>query len=155
VFEIAARPLRSPRGEIIGAVGVAIDVTEQAIARQALRESEERFGATFHQAPIGIAHLSLDGRILRANARLASLLGTDAGLLAGRRLSDWYDPPGPAEDEAAVRTLLSGGRTAWDAVRILRRPDEPSSRAAVSLSVIRGAQGEAKLVIVMVTPLPT
>ena len=42
---------------------------------RALRESEERFRATFEQAAVGIAHNAMDGRWLRVNQRLCDLLG--------------------------------------------------------------------------------
>src|SRR5262245_52664304 len=44
-------------------------------ALQALRESEERFRATFEQAAFGVAHTTTDGRILQANGRLCQMLG--------------------------------------------------------------------------------
>jgi PAS domain S-box-containing protein len=50
---------------------------------RALVESERAFASTFDEAPIGIAHTSLEGRWLRVNRRLCELLGyTQAELLA-------------------------------------------------------------------------
>jgi PAS domain S-box-containing protein len=43
------------------------DITERKRAEEELRESEERFRATFEQAAVGIAHTALDGRWLRIN----------------------------------------------------------------------------------------
>ncbi len=40
-----------------------------------LRESEERFHATFDQAPVGIAHLDLQGKWLRINRKLCEIVG--------------------------------------------------------------------------------
>jgi PAS domain S-box-containing protein/diguanylate cyclase (GGDEF)-like protein len=42
-FEAHHEPLRNDRGETVGVIGVAIDVTERLRAETALRESEERF----------------------------------------------------------------------------------------------------------------
>ena len=44
-------------------------------AEQALRESEERFRATFEQAAVGIGHVALDGNFLRVNDRLCEITG--------------------------------------------------------------------------------
>ena len=41
----------------------------------ALRESEERFRATFEQAAVGMAHVGTDGRWLRVNRRLCEIVG--------------------------------------------------------------------------------
>ncbi|GIZ50126.1 EAL domain-containing protein [Noviherbaspirillum aridicola] len=51
------------------------DVSERIRARAELRESEERFRLTFSMAGVGLAHLSVDGRILRSNRRLQDILG--------------------------------------------------------------------------------
>ena len=39
------------------------------------QESEERFRTTFEQAAVGIAHVGLEGRWLRANPKLCEILG--------------------------------------------------------------------------------
>ncbi|MDQ1255608.1 MAG: hypothetical protein QG656_200, partial [Candidatus Hydrogenedentes bacterium] len=49
--------------------GVVRDTTAQREIQAALRESEERFRATFEQAAVGIAHVSADGRFMRVNER--------------------------------------------------------------------------------------
>src|SRR5260370_41724664 len=50
---------------------------------RALVESERAFASTFDEAPIGIAHTSLEGRWLRVNRRLCEYLGyTPAELMA-------------------------------------------------------------------------
>ena len=56
-------------------VGLHLDVTERKQAEQALRESEERYRATFDQAPVGVAHLGLDGKYMLVNQRLCKILG--------------------------------------------------------------------------------
>lgn len=40
-----------------------------------LGESEEKFRVTFNQAPVGIAHVAVDGRLLLINRRLCEMLG--------------------------------------------------------------------------------
>ncbi|MGA7522302.1 MAG: PAS domain S-box protein [Acidobacteriaceae bacterium] len=51
------------------------DISAQRNAEDALRQSEERYRATFEQAPVGIVHTSLDGAILRCNPRFAEIIG--------------------------------------------------------------------------------
>ncbi|WP_442938361.1 PAS domain S-box protein [Nostoc sp.] len=51
------------------------EITERQRIGEALRESEQRFRATFHQAAVGIAHLAIDGRWLLVNQRLCDILG--------------------------------------------------------------------------------
>ena len=47
-----------------------------------------RFLATFEQAGSGIAHVALDGRLLRVNSRLCEILGYPREELLGLRFQD-------------------------------------------------------------------
>ena len=52
-------------------------------------ESERRFRGTFEQAGLGIAHLDLEGLVLRANLQLQEFLGVAEAELAGKPLNTW------------------------------------------------------------------
>ena len=51
------------------------DITEQRLAHEALRESEERYKSFFDGVPTALYRTTPDGRILDANTALVSLLG--------------------------------------------------------------------------------
>jgi two-component system cell cycle sensor histidine kinase/response regulator CckA len=55
--------------------GAIEDITERTCAERALRVNEERYGAAFEQAGIGLAEVSLAGRFLRVNRYLCERLG--------------------------------------------------------------------------------
>jgi PAS domain S-box-containing protein len=71
---------------------------EQAV----LNEHIERFREAFEQAAIGMATLSLSGRIVRGNAALARLLGTTSDALAGSMLTDVVHE----QDRSGVNAML-------------------------------------------------
>jgi len=92
---------------------------ESIRTRRQLVDSERRFRGTFEQAGLGIAHLGLQGLILRANSQLQDLLGKTEAELLGKPLKTWFaefDPeeliPVPGEQmvtsvrEASVATSL-------------------------------------------------
>ncbi len=54
----------------------------------ALVESERLYRSTFDAAPVGIAHMSLEGKWLRVNQRLGDLLGYSADDLTHREIQD-------------------------------------------------------------------
>ena len=65
---------------------------ERQRGEEALRESESQYEATFNQAPVGIAHLSLDGRWLRANRHLCDMLGYGEAELRSLPIRTWPIP---------------------------------------------------------------
>ena len=75
-LELHRRALRIRRQE------VQLREAERQRGEEALRESQSQYAATFNQAPVGIAHLSLDGRWLRANRHLCDMLGLRRGRAA-------------------------------------------------------------------------
>ena len=93
---------------------------------QQLQRSEQRFHSAFHNAAIGMALLSTDGRLLQANPALCALLGRTHAELAGRHFAElvhgndaqrlpWQH--GAVADGAAVslelRALHAAGHEVW------------------------------------------
>ena len=68
----------------------------------ASRAAEERFRATFERAAIGIAHASMEGVLLRVNAKLCEMLGRREKSLVGRNAREFSHP----EDRGAVDPYL-------------------------------------------------
>jgi PAS domain S-box-containing protein len=66
-----------------------IAAAERERAEATLRESERRFRATFEQAAVGIAHVSLTGTFARVNQRLCDILGYTRSELLHMRVSDF------------------------------------------------------------------
>src|SRR5215213_7303449 len=73
--ELYVSPVHDEEGRLTNFVGVQNDVTERRRIEEVLRESEERFRATFEHAAIGAAQVSIDGSWLRVNRRLGEIVG--------------------------------------------------------------------------------
>lgn len=68
---------RTPDGSPIRLVGAHLDVTEQMLARETLRESEERFRLIANSAPVPIWVSRLNGHRAFANQAYLDFLGLD------------------------------------------------------------------------------
>jgi PAS domain S-box-containing protein len=75
---------------------------------EALRESEERFRATFEQAAVGMSQVSLDGRYLRVNQKLCDIMGYTVEELTGLSIRDITFPPDIPEEWTLIKKLVNG-----------------------------------------------
>ncbi|WP_224242033.1 PAS domain S-box protein [Hyalangium gracile] len=132
--------LRDARGQLLCILSQIVDVTERERTLLRLEESERRFKATFEQAAVGIAHVSVDGRCLRANLRLCEILGYTPEEMLEQTFLSVTHPDDVAQDLEQVRWLLRGtapmfavekrylrktGEEVWCnlTVSLVRRPD--------------------------------
>jgi len=74
---LTVSPMRDASGQVFGAASVLHEITERREFQAALSASESEYRATFDEAPVGIAHATLDGRVIRANARILSMFGIE------------------------------------------------------------------------------
>jgi PAS domain S-box-containing protein len=107
-IEDSAAPIRDPNGGISGAVMVFHDVTARRRAEQALQTSEERFRAAFHQAAVGIAVASLDGKFVEANPKFSEILGYSLEELRQFTFADITHADDIAETRRNVERLRAG-----------------------------------------------
>jgi PAS domain S-box-containing protein len=102
------RPWRTGGGEIGGLIIFSEVITERKRAEEAVRESEQRYRATFDQAAVGIARVALDGRWLEVNQRLCDIVGYEREELLARTFQDITHPDDLHADLEHVRELLTG-----------------------------------------------
>jgi PAS domain S-box-containing protein len=73
-----------------------------------LRESEKRFRATFEQAAVGVAHSSLDGRLLLMNQKLCDILGYTPEEIVTKTYQEVTHPDDLEAELEYARRLLAG-----------------------------------------------
>ncbi len=88
-------------------VAVIEDITERKQAEQELRESEDRFRATFEQVAVGIAHVAPDGRFLRINQKFCDLVGYSRAEMTTKTFQDITHPDDLALDMVLVQRMLN------------------------------------------------
>ncbi|MHA2252664.1 MAG: PAS domain S-box protein [Candidatus Kariarchaeaceae archaeon] len=76
-FENSYNPIFSSNGQVEGMIGVAVNITEQMLIEQQLKESESRYRLLFDSAPLG-AVVMQDGMCKFANPAFIEMFGYDS-----------------------------------------------------------------------------
>lgn len=135
------RLYRSGSGEPVRMAGVIFDVTERYQAEVALRESEERFRATFEQAAVGIAHVELDGSWMRVNQRLCDILGYTREEILQLTFQDITHPEDLRLDLSYAQQLLQGEIENYSLEKRYIRKDGSIIWANLTASLVREQLG--------------
>jgi diguanylate cyclase (GGDEF)-like protein/PAS domain S-box-containing protein len=105
---LSARKLCGRNGESPYLEGFVQDISERKASEKKLRDSEERYRASFEQAAVGILHTSFEGRILRCNRRFADILGYAPPELVGLSFQEITPPGDRPPGRSALDQLISG-----------------------------------------------
>ena len=149
-IEGKARALRDPDGRLSRILGVDQDITKRKLAEVALVESEQAYRSTFDALPVGIAHVSLDGRWLRVNQRLCDLLGYSAAELKKVDFGGLTHPDDLGRDAQAIDQMIAGTLDRLVREKRYRRRDGSFVWTMSIVSLHRDADGEPQYFIPMI-----
>ena len=127
--------------------GVIRDITELKSRDMAVRESEARFRATFHQAAVGMCLISPEGRLLQVNQKLCELLDEPTDGLTNRNLLDVTYPDDCAHNKKSMSQLLLGGVEDISVEQRLVRRDGRPTWVSIYLALLLDAGGRIEHVI--------
>jgi diguanylate cyclase (GGDEF)-like protein/PAS domain S-box-containing protein len=110
-FETRIEPLRNNEGEIIGTVGLAVDVTERRELDEALKTQSVYFQELFESAPVAIVILDENDRVLRINNEFTRIFGYGADEALGRRINDLIVPDELRKEGLDMTAHVASGET--------------------------------------------
>jgi PAS domain S-box-containing protein len=148
-IEISGKPILYENREL--RLIAVRDIIERKKAEQAMRESEVRFRSTFEQAAVGLLHVDLDGKLLRANQKICDLSGYSLDDLLAMSIFDLLDPQYLENDLKIFVQVLKGevenyvsekrcarkdGKSSWINLNVSRVVDDVTQRAIYFVAVV-------------------
>lgn len=118
------------------------DISARVHAEQALRESDERFRATFEQASVGIAHVDPGGRWLRVNRKLCDITGYSREELLERSIQELTHPDDLALDLHLGNQLLAGEIANYAMQKRYLRKGGGIAWVSLTIALVRKVSGE-------------
>ncbi len=95
-------------GNIIGIISSGLDITNEQRLEEKLLQEEKLYKLTFEEASIGIAHASLEGKIVDTNIYLTQLLGYTKEEFKKLNTSDITHLDDLQNDKKMIRDLVDG-----------------------------------------------
>ncbi|WP_313887429.1 PAS domain S-box protein [Nodosilinea sp. LEGE 07088] len=138
-----SRVIYNSEGAPVRLYTVTIDITEQKQTEEALRLSESRLRAIFHQAALGINQAALDGRFLQANQAYCAMLGYSEAELLQLRYQDVAHPDECQATEAAIAKLYAQEATSVSLEKRYIHKDGRVIWTNIVLSILWDADGQA------------
>jgi PAS domain S-box-containing protein len=140
------------QADLYKAVQRHADELEDRVERRtrALRISEARFRVIFKEAPVGIALLNNENRIVQSNDRLQSMLARSEAALNGTRVYDYVHPEDIDDLVAQNPALLNGRAESGRQECRLVRPAGDELWARITLTPMGDSLDRPDLTMVMV-----
>ncbi len=123
------------------------NITDRKRAEIALRESEERFGALFEQAAVGIAKTALGGQFLRVNPGFCQIVRYAESELLQLHWQAITHPDDIEADQNYLHLLLSGEVQTFSREKRLICKDREVRWANVTVSAMRDAEETVQFLI--------
>ncbi len=142
-----AFPIFDGPSHIVRVTGIVADITERKHAEEALRESEARFGSAFEFAPIGVALVSLDGKLVKVNQALCQLLGYTTQELMTKTFQELTHPDDLEMDLDNVKQLIAGEKLAYQMEKRYFDKSGDIVWALLSVSLVKDAEGKPQYFI--------
>ncbi len=135
-FEVHAYPSQD---------GLAVyfrDVTERRRTEEELREAEERFRSAFHNTPVGMALVNLEGRYLQVNRALGEILGYPEDELLGKTYMELTYPEDREISGDYARRIERGELDSYNLEKRYVHAEGLPVWVSLSVSIVRDARGK-------------
>ena len=137
-------------GVVTGLLSTSRDVTARKRLEAELSRARTTFESAFTAAPIGMALVSVDGRLLRVNSALCDLLGYTPRSLLSRTFRDITHPDDLAESTLVLKAMLDDSTTECRLEMRFLQPDGAIVWGLLALALVRDADGRPRFLIAQI-----
>ncbi len=151
-FDYCFSPIRDEKGSIKGGLNMAVEVTEQKLAKEALREKETQFRDAFAYAPVGMIITDLEGRFLHVNeayCRITSYSEQEL-LQSGLNFQQLIHPNDLGKNLEELRRIKAGEIPAFFLEKRYLRKDGTTAWVRESVSLHRHPKGKNNEIVGLV-----
>ena len=108
-LETIKTPFRNNKGEIVGIVGIARDITERKSAEEAVKKSQIELDQIFNTAADGMRLVNKEYEILKVNETFLGITGyKDKNELVGKKCYDVFGSKTCNTDECPLNRIIKG-----------------------------------------------
>ena len=118
-----------------------------------LLESELRFRATFEQAAVGIAHVSVEGKFLRVNTKFCDIVGYSRDEILDVTFQEITHPDDLDTDLEHVQQLLKGTRENYSLDKRYIRKDGSVVWVNLTVSLLIDRRGNPKYFVAVINDI--
>jgi PAS domain S-box-containing protein len=151
-FEVEYTPMFEGDA-VVGATGVATDISSRRDAELALTQSQLRFRSTFEHAPVGLVHADPRGRILLANPVICELLGYTHEEFEGEEALAFVHPGDRDSAARGMLRLLEGESDLFSTDQRYRCKNGDVVWARATASLVKNETDQPQYVIVVLEDL--
>ncbi|MDW7731435.1 MAG: PAS domain S-box protein [Methanolobus sp.] len=130
--------------------GFTVNITERKTADFMIRESEERFRATFEQAAVGMCQATLEGKLVRVNNRFCNITGYSVEELMHIGFKDITYPEDLPEEMYFVEKIFEGKLKSYSIEKRYRHKNGNLIWIFVTVSLVNSPEGKPSYFIAVV-----
>jgi diguanylate cyclase (GGDEF)-like protein/PAS domain S-box-containing protein len=150
----AAQRQGGPDGVVAQLAAAVLDARAQSnAARAALDAARRRFDATFSQAPVGIAHVAIDGGFRMVNDQFCRITGYSREELLCHGFQQITHPEDLEADLIHVRRLLLGETERYVMEKRYLRKDGATVWINLTVSLVRDTAGQPDFFVSVIEDL--
>jgi len=142
--------VRNAKNTPLYIIGMVLDIDDRKRAQLDLRQSEERFRATFESSAIGMGLLAPDGKILKVNQAVCKMSGYSAEELLQRYDHQNVYPEDLEVDRDLYAELLAVQRDSYEVEKRYLRKNGEAFWARLNISAVRSPDQSIAYLVAMI-----